>query len=179
MIAHSESLRRKSWTIKKSVFTQFGACSHLSGESTLLVRPLVSAIRTSRSGGHIFQNALRIFEFAILRDWNCVSLIFRWSQKQVWLYFNFSSVDHSGFQVHSSSEQYMDYFEHSTWATMNTKKENTKFKTTVGVGNYDIHCIPVQFRGVLHDIKEGLGMFQNSSLQLMHDCSLAIYTMTI
>ena len=31
------------------------------------------------SGGRIFKNALRTFESANWRDWNCVSAIFRWS----------------------------------------------------------------------------------------------------
>ena len=37
-------------------------------------------VRSSHfSGGRIFKNALRTFESANSRDWNCVSAIFRWS----------------------------------------------------------------------------------------------------
>ena len=39
-----------------------------------------SGVRNSHfSGGRIFKNALRTFESASWRDWNCMSAIFRWS----------------------------------------------------------------------------------------------------
>ena len=41
---------------------------------------LTSSVRNSHfSGGRNFKNALRTFESANWRDWNCVSSIFRWS----------------------------------------------------------------------------------------------------
>ena len=78
MIARLECLRRKSWTIEKyfslnlTYVVAFHRLNRHFGPT--------SGVRNSHfSGGRNFKNALRTFESANWRDWNCVSSIFRWS----------------------------------------------------------------------------------------------------
>ena len=78
MIARSECLRRKSWTTEKyfslnlTYLVAFHRLNRHFGPT--------SGVRNSHfSGGRNFKNALRTFESANWRDWNCVSSISRWS----------------------------------------------------------------------------------------------------
>ena len=76
MIARSECLRRKSWTTEKyfslnlTYLVAFHRLNRHFGPT--------SGVRNSHfSGGRNFKNALRTFESANWRDWNCVSSISR------------------------------------------------------------------------------------------------------
>ena len=78
MIACSEWLQRKSWTVE----------NYFSLNLTFVVAfprlnqrfgPTSGVHNSYFSGGRIFKNAVHTFESANWREWFCVSAIFRWS----------------------------------------------------------------------------------------------------